>query len=303
MSFYNIGIQNTFNCGVSSIFNQNRFESDEDAVSLYSAEVNENSDEDMKVIAHRGYSSEAPENTIPAFILAAEKGYDTVECDISWTKDSVPVLLHDNTINRTARKENGHRFFFRRKCSNYTYEQLQKLDFGSWKSEEYKGTKIPSFYEALDCIDEYNLNLYVELKENGKFDEEKAKILADAVKDAGLEDKITWISFNPDYLKMMSNLMPESRLGYLVEKEPSKKTVDVLQSLKTDSNEVFLDVKASKMTDKADTLLDEAGFDFEAWTVDDEEDLEKLYEYGCLGVTTNELTESQVDMYLDSFKD
>ena len=254
------------------------------------------------MIAHRGYSSIAPENTIPAFILAAENGYDTVECDIQWTKDSVPVLLHDNTINRTARRENGWGFLFRRKCSNYTFEELQRLDFGSWKGEEYKGTKIPSFYEALDCSNEYDLNMYVELKEDSNFDSEKAKILAEAVKEAGMEDKITWISFNPEYLKMMSELMPESRLGYLYEKEPDAKTIQTLQDLKTENNEVFLDIKASKMTDKADELLDNAGFDFEAWTVDDEQTLEAIYSYECIGITTNKLTEDQIDNIVNSFE-
>lgn len=262
----------------------------------------EDDSSDIAIIAHRGYSSEAPENTIPAFILAAENGYDTVECDIQWTKDSVPVLLHDNTINRTARRENGWGFLFRRKCSNYSFEELQRLDFGSWKGEEYKGTKIPSFYEALDCSNEYDLNMYVELKEDSNFDSEKAKILAEAVKEAGMEEKITWISFNPEYLKMMSELMPESRLGYLYEKEPDAKTIQTLQNLKTENNEVFLDIKASKMTDKADELLDNAGFDFEAWTVDDEQTLEEMYSYECIGITTNKLTEDQIDNIIDSFE-
>ena len=257
---------------------------------------------DISVIAHRGYSIEAPENTIPAFILAAEKGYDTVECDIQWTKDSVPVLLHDNTINRTARRENGWGFFFKRKCSKYTYEELQKLDFGSWKGKEYKGTKIPSFSEALDCGNEYNLNMYVELKDDSNFNKEKAKILARAVEEAGMEDKITWISFNPEYLKMMSELMPESRLGYLTKTEPDRETIKTLQSLQTEDNEVFLDVKASEMTKKADGLLDSAGFDFEAWTVDDETTLEKIYPFECSGITTNKLTEEDVDEIIDSFE-
>lgn len=254
---------------------------------------------EFSLVAHRGYSSEAPENTLPAFILAAEKGYDTVECDIQWTKDMVPVLLHDNTINRTARRQNGWGFLFPRKCSNYKYSDLQKLDFGLWKGKEYKGTKIPSFYDALDCGNEYNLNLYVELKNDSNFNEEKAEILAEAVKSAGMEDNVTWISFNADYLKIMSELMPESRLGYLVEKEPDENTISTLESLKTKDNDVFLDVKASKMTDEADELLDNAGFDFEAWTVDDEETLKEMCSYECSGITTNKLTDDEIDDITD----
>lgn len=255
----------------------------------------------IAVIAHRGYSSEAPENTIPAIILAAENGYDTVECDINWTKDSVPVLLHDDTINRTSRTKGGWKYIFKRKCSNYTYEELQKFDFGSWKGKEYEGTKIPSFAQTLECCNEYDLNLYVEIKDSDNFDLEKAQILAETVKEAGMEDKVTWISFNPDYLKMISELMPEARLGYLTKKEPNEKTIKILEELQTENNEVFLDVKASKMTDEADKLLDDAGFDFEAWTVDDEETLEKMYSYDCQGITTNKLTEDSVDDFLDEY--
>lgn len=265
-----------------------------------SNDVDDNSD--VSVIAHRGYSSEAPENTIPAIILAAEKGFDTVECDINWTKDSVPILLHDNSINRTARSKLGFRYLFKRKCSNYTFDELQKFDVGSWKGEEYKGTKIPSFAEALDCGNEYNLNMYVELKEDDEFDKEKAEILANTVKEAGMEDKVTWISFNSDYLKMMSELMPESRIGLLSKTEPSTETIETLKSLETGKNEVFLDVKASKMTDKADELLDDAGFDFEAWTVDDPITLKQMYSYDCQGITTDRLTDENIENLLDFFK-
>lgn len=265
------------------------------------SEVEETSD--IAVIAHRGYSSKAPENTIPAIILAAENGYTTVECDINWTKDSVPVLLHDETINRTARSSFGLKYLFSRECSDYTFEELQKFDVGSWKGREYKGTQIPSFEEALNCANECGLNLYVEIKDNGEFDTEKAQILAESVKEAGMEDKVTWISFNPEYLKMMSLLMPESRLGYITKKVPNEVTIDTLQELQTGHNEVFLDIKASKMTENASKLLDEAGFEFEAWTVDDKSTLEKMYSYDCQGITTNELTETYVDYVIDNYEE
>ena len=252
----------------------------------------------MNVIAHRGYSDVAPENTIPAFIAAAEAGYTTVECDIEWTKDGVPVLLHDKNINRTARTQGGWKYLLPRKCSSYTYDELLKFDFGSWKDEKYKGTKIPSFNDLLDCAKEYGLNVYVELKQNGAFDEEKAQILTQAVKEAGLEDNITWISFDANYLKMISEYMPEARLGFLSSKEVSGKTISVLQDLKTEENEVFLDVSSSKMNKNADSMLDEAGFPFEVWTVNDNSRLQEFYEYECSGITTDKLIDEDIDDYL-----
>ena len=144
--------------------------------------------------------------------------------------------------------------------------------------------------------------MYVELKDDSNFNKEKAKILAQAVEEAGMEDKVTWISFNPDYLKIISEVMPESRLGYLTKTEPDKEAIKTLKSLKTEDNEVFINVKASQMTKEADSLLDRAGFDFEAWTVDDEATLEKIYPFECSGITTNKLTEEEVDKIIDSFE-
>lgn len=254
-------------------------------------------DDKVKIIAHRGYSEAAPENTIPAFIAAAENGYSTIECDVEWTKDGVPVILHDETINRTARRQNGWRMFWPRKCSNLTYDKLLEYDFGSWFSKDFKGTKIPRFDELLDCADKYDLNLYVELKETADFDKNKAQKLYDEAKEAGLEDKITWISFNSDYLKMMADISPNSRLGYLTKKDVDDNTIDTLKELKTGTNEVFLDVKSTKISDASSKMLKDAGFDFEAWTVDDAEKIEDLAAYDCKGITTNKITQDDIADY------
>ena len=79
-------------------------------------------------INHRGYSAEAPENTLAAFRMSKEMGFDAVECDVRFTKDGVPVLLHDEKVDRTS---NG-----KGKIGDLTLEQVRKLDFGSWKSAE-----------------------------------------------------------------------------------------------------------------------------------------------------------------------
>ena len=251
----------------------------------------------VKVIAHRGYTETAPENTIPAFVAAAEKGYSTVECDIEWTKDGVPVILHDATINRTARKENGWRLFFPRKCSDMTYDKLLEYDFGSWYTNDFKGTKIPSFDELLSCASDNDLNLYVELKETTDFNDEKAQALVDAVKNAGLEDKITWISFNEDYLKTMAKAMPEARLGYLSKKEVDENTIETLKNLQTGKNEVFLDLKSSRISKTSSKILEDSGFNFEVWTVDSSDEIKELAEYDCKGITTNKITEDDIADY------
>ena len=97
----------------------------------------ENRDSHVKAIAHRGYSADAPENTLVAYRLAKEKGFSYVECDISFTKDGVAVLLHDATIDRTTNATGN--------ISDLNYDEIKDLDAGSWFDEKYKDEKIPTF--------------------------------------------------------------------------------------------------------------------------------------------------------------
>lgn len=255
---------------------------------------------EFNIVAHRGDTTMAPENTIPAYIEAAKMGYSRVEADIAWTKDSIPVLLHDETINRTARYNNGFQPLLSKKCSDLTYNDLLKYDFGIWKGNEYEGTKIPTLSNFLDCCKNYNLQPYIELKQTSDFDAKKAKILVDSVKEAGIEDSVTWISFNADYLKLISDEMQNCRLGYLSKEFSPEKTMQILQNLKTESNDVFLDIKAKAVNDEMKSLLADAGFYFEAWTVDNAEELINLLTINCTGITTNFLTNSHIqEIFLD----
>ncbi len=276
-----------------------RIDNSESIFTSVDTEISLENEKNIDIIAHRGYSVDAPENTIAAFIAAAENGYNTIECDIEWSKDSVPVLLHDSTINRTARKQNGDKLLFPKKCSSLTYNELLEYDFGSWCGSEYSGTKIPTFYELMDCAKEYDLRLYIELKETKNFDINKAQILVDAVRETGLENNVTWISFEEDYLKMISDLAPGARLGYLNDKKVTNKTVKTLENLKTDDNEVFLDIKSSKISEKASEMLDNAGFNFEVWGIEDTNKLDVLFSYDCKGITTDTITNSTLEEYLN----
>ena len=253
--------------------------------SIFAAQENDN--DDFRIIAHRGDSDDAPENTIPALEYAVENGYLTAECDIGWTRDGVPVLIHDNTINRTGRKPSGLQFFVPRKVSSYTYNQLQIFDFGRWFDSDFKGTKIPSLQEVLEFAQENDLELYLDLKDN--LDDEKIETLIQLVKDSDMEDKVTWISFNSKNLEKIAEQLPSARLGFLVEDKITDKTIDVLRKLKTESNDVFLDIKYSKITPSGLAKLEEAGFYYEAWTVDSLAAAESLARDGCKGITTNKL--------------
>ena len=97
----------------------------------------------------------------------------------------------------------------------------------------------------------------------------------------------------------MSELLPNARLGLLSEKKITDKTISALDELKTDDNEVFLDIKASKVNEKGSELLEENGYTFEAWTVDNIKTAKKMYEYGATGITTDKLLDDEVYQYLN----
>ncbi|GAB2573920.1 glycerophosphodiester phosphodiesterase [Gracilibacillus alcaliphilus] len=112
----------------------------------------------MKTIiyAHRGASKQAPENTIPAFDLAYQQGADGIETDVHLTKDQIPILMHDEQLQRTT---NGTGFI-----KDFTYEELTNLDAGSWKNPRYQGTKIPTLEDLLTWNQDKQLKLNIELK-------------------------------------------------------------------------------------------------------------------------------------------
>ncbi len=108
------------------------------------------------ILAHRGWSGVAPENTMSSFKLAVnDPTVDAIECDIQMTKDGELVVIHDFTLERTS---NGKGL-----VRDYTYEELRQLDFGSWFSPRFAGEKIIRFKELLQLINGRKI-LFVELK-------------------------------------------------------------------------------------------------------------------------------------------
>ncbi len=108
------------------------------------------------VIAHRGVPLRAPENTMPSFEAALKAGVKWLEADIKLTADGIPVLLHDETLDRTTNGQGP--------LAAMGWEDVQKLDAGSWFSPAYKGTRLPAFAELVSFICKENLRLFLELK-------------------------------------------------------------------------------------------------------------------------------------------
>ncbi|MBE6559802.1 MAG: FAD-dependent oxidoreductase [Ruminococcaceae bacterium] len=99
--------------------------------------------------AHKGVSTEFPENTMPAFRAAVQQGYNIIELDVSVTADGQFVLLHDSKLNRTGRNADGSELPAPVAIGEITYAETQAYDFGIWRGEKFRGTKMPLFTEVL----------------------------------------------------------------------------------------------------------------------------------------------------------
>ena len=155
---------------------------------------------------HRGASGHAPENTLPAFLMAADMGADGVELDIQQTRDGVIVVCHDETVDRTS---NGVGW-----VKDYSFEEIRRLDFSNGNAA-YEGVKIPAMEEVFDLLAPTGLTINIELKTGivfyGKIEE---KILALA-KRKGWEDRVIYSSFNHYTVRRIKELNPDAKVGLL----------------------------------------------------------------------------------------
>lgn len=243
-----------------------------------------NYDSTMFSVNHRGYSTIAPENTLPAYRLSKKMGFNYVETDVSFTSDGVAMLLHDSTIDRTS---NGSGTL-----SQMTYEQVRQYDFGSWKSPMYAGTKIPTLAEFLDLCRCIMLKPWIELKDNGGYTQAQIEGIVDMVKDYGLQGVASYISFSATFLGYVKNHDPKATLGFLTS-NANTGHVSTCQNLQTGSNEVFYDVKYSALSDNVINAFKAADIPIRVWTVNDESVVRSLNPF-ITGVTSDNVLAGKV---------
>lgn len=234
----------------------------------------------VKSVNHRGYCTEAPENTLSAYRLSAKNGFRYVECDVSFTKDNIPVLLHDSTIDRTSNGSGN--------IQNLTLDQVRAYDFGSWFDSKYAGEKIPTFEEFIALCRKLSLHPYIEIKSSTSFTQEQVDILINIVKRYGMTGKVTYISFSSVYLGYVKNTDPNARLGYVVD-SVTDSVISVINSLKTDTNEVFADANVSVLTTAMVELCIAADIPLEVWTCNDADHIDSILDPYVSGVTSDDV--------------
>lgn len=185
------------------------------------------------LIAHRGASAYAPENTVPAFRLAADQGSTFVEFDLQLTKDRQIVCLHDESLERTTDVEDvfpdrfrtvpsaGGQTARRWLLADFTLAELRRLDAGSWFGPAFRGTRIPTFAETIDAL-RGRSGLFIELKAPEKYEGIERLVLADlAAKgldrpDADPRTPVLIQSFTASSLQILTGLGTKLPLHFLV---------------------------------------------------------------------------------------
>lgn len=140
------------------------------------------------IFAHRGSAGTHPENTMVAFQAAQDIGAEGIELDVQLTKDQIPVIIHDEMINRTT---NGSGW-----VKDFTYEEIKEFDAGSWFASSFKQATIPSLEELLQWAASSDLLLNIELKTGVVRYPGIEKIVIDLVKKYHLVDRVILSSFN-----------------------------------------------------------------------------------------------------------
>jgi len=221
------------------------------------------------LVAHRGASGAAPENTLAAFEAAATSGADGVEFDVQRTHDGHLVVFHDDDVDRVS---DG-----RGRLADMTLDQLRALDVGAWFAPEFRGERIPTLRETFDLLRRTDLLLMIELKAPWRYPGMEAQVAA-LVREYGLVERTQVRSFYHAALHEMLRVAPEIALSELWweripgDDEVTYKTINCLYALYTPENVAQIHRRGQQAT---------------AWTVDDLGVARRLAGMGIDGLTTN----------------
>ncbi|MDT9718977.1 glycerophosphodiester phosphodiesterase family protein [Paenibacillus sp. ClWae2A] len=214
-------------------------------------------------VAHRGFSSIAPENTMSAFLMAMERPeVQWMELDVQLSRDGVPVVIHDFTVDRTT---NGKGL-----VRETDWTDLQRLDAGAWKNKSYKGERIPALSELLDrsCG---RVRLNIELKTQGDMYPGLPAAVIHEVRKRHMQNDVVITSFEPTALIEVKKLAPEIQTGLIIDARPG----DLLTALRQ-MNCTFLSIGYTNVDKSLMNEMRSAGIRVMAWTVDDKTIMKKL---------------------------
>lgn len=224
---------------------------------------------ETKVMAHRGASTEAPENTMAAFQKAIDDMADYIELDVQLTNNGEVIVMHDSNAYRTTGVDAN--------IVNMTYKEVKTLDAGSWFSDEYVGENVPSLKEVLE-LTQGKIKLNIELKpaDNGTA---LAKNTVRLIEKYNMVNDCVITSFSESALKAVKTYNQEIKVGYIL----SAAYGDFYDMKNVD----FFSVNAAFLSKRTIDAIHNSGKRVYAWTVNNKESIKNLTNKGVDGIITD----------------
>lgn len=242
------------------------------------------------IIAHRGASTLAPENTLAAFQKAIDDGAEGIEFDVQLAKDGVPVVFHDFLLKRICRREG--------RVSDFTVAELQKFDAGTWfnlhnplkTDEKFSADIIPTFAQLLDFLKGYKGLLYVEMKCAGPEISPLVEAVCAQIAESALLPQIKLCSFKLKAIALAKEILPEVKTAALFQPRLNtilrRKSRMLQQARRHFADELSLHY--SMATKKMIAKAKEKGFPITIWTADDPTWVKRAFDLGIDSIITND---------------
>jgi len=228
-----------------------------------------------KIVAHRGASGDAPENTLAAIRMAADHGATWIEIDVNISRDAVPVLFHDDGLSRCS---NGDGLVI-----EHTLESLQSLDMGTWFSAEFAGERIATLDECLALALELKLGINLEIKPCSGWELPTTDAIAELLNSKSTLPPIVISSFSHVAMLRSARLLPNLPRSCLYLVAPPD-----WQTLTSEAGASNIHLHANSLLTK--TMTDDykkQGLGVYCYTVNTADDAGKLFDLGVDGVFTN----------------
>jgi len=229
-----------------------------------------------KIIGHRGVNRYAPENTLSGIHAAADMGVEWVEVDVKLTRDCVPILFHDDELDRTSSGTG--------KVADTDWEEIKELDAGSWFAESFYDTRIPSLEEAIDVLITRGLGVNLEIKPCPGREKETAEAALDIATTFWPTDHPQPLisSFQHVSLETALDMVPDWHRGFIFHEKPEN-WKDIAEYLQAAS--IHFDAEYAMREDVLEYL--DSGRVLAAFTVNDPEQARELIDWGVDALFTD----------------
>ena len=224
------------------------------------------------VIAHRGASAEAPENTIAAFELALVHRADGIELDVHLSRDNQPVVIHDFTLERTTDGSGP--------VSEHTVRELKRLDAGGWHGGQFRGQRIQTLQEVLERFRD-RTRFWIELKGGSDLYQGIEERVVSMIEVYEVLERALVQSFDHKALSHIRTLNPDVQLGALIAQQP------LGPFIRSPGAAHALCPGAHLVTEEAVAQIRAAGLGCYVWTVNEPAQMDRLVEWGVSGIITD----------------